>query len=425
MKKLIVFVLIFAMLAVGTTAVFIKLTNDNIIQKDYNITKEMKNDNGAEIVNYKEDSNSANNGSDEKTIDLYGTYSENDLIIEKVSQSVKGYEKQVDIPQISGLKNKNIENKINNNIKNTINSEIQKLAQNGILNTQYSINANFSNVLSIRFDIDYATTGYEKKYISFNYNLIDGEELKFEDLFKKDEDLKSILRMIIYKAMLKEQRDIKFYDGEGFYDEYYDNEKGAWYAKYCWIDERGNTKEEIREYVIPVTEYDIEKLSNKFLKSSEKEFVFTPSHLGIYINNKYYDIELKEIADKVVIYNKYLTEESLYERSDIGAKSVITCSAETKGKISGQLGQYKESKYESNNFFYDVNLIEKYSESYPNNEFKKQKADEIMKKLQERVIEYKNKAANNSDKAYFLFLEAENSNGYFTNRRINPEKRIL
>ncbi len=87
----------------------------------------------------------------EKTLDLYGTYNENDLIIESVPfASFNG--EMAEIPQIKGLKNKEIENKINKDIKNKMKKEIdafeEKYSEVGYFNsTDY---ANFSNIISLR-----------------------------------------------------------------------------------------------------------------------------------------------------------------------------------------------------------------------------------------------------------------------------------
>ena len=39
-----------------------------------------------------------------------------------------------------------------------------------------------------------------------NYNLVNGEEIKFEDLFTKDADLKNIVSRALYRALAETQR---------------------------------------------------------------------------------------------------------------------------------------------------------------------------------------------------------------------------
>lgn len=186
---------------------------------------------------------------------------------------------------------------------------------------------------------------------------------------------------------------------------HYDNEKRAWYATYRVRDENENIKEIIKEYVPPMSEYEIEKLINKFLKQENKIFSFSPSRLEMKIGDSTFSLELKDIADKVVIYDKFLTSESLYEKSNVGVRSIITCSAEE------NFGKYKETKYESNNFFYDICIqpdspARQYiiEDKY---EFMKEKIEKAKIEMNNKVEEYKNIAKSNPDKAYFLFLEVE------------------
>lgn len=373
-------------------------------------TKEIKSKTDTTVV-YKNSPETSN----EKTIDLHGTYSQNDLKVTEVPTKIDGLNKEVDVIQISGLKNKKIENQINNEILSTLKDFVAKDPK-GIDNYYYtSLEANFANVLSVKIS-HYADSedGGFGHYIGLNYNLTNGEKIKFADLFKKNEDLAPIVRQIIYKAsLLYNHEHLDAIEGDpGFADDaYYDADKKAWYATYTWYDEKTQThKEEKREYVLAIDETDIEKYTKKYLNSENPEFFFSPSTLSILYNNEEFTIYMAEIADKVVIYDKYLTENSIFEKDDIGANSVITCSFET---IFGKL---KEAKYESNNFFYDMSFWQRYEDDYPNKDYAKQKDDEAINIMKERVNEYKELASKNPDKAYFLFLEAENTAGI--NRKI-------
>ena len=347
----------------------------------------------------------------EKGIDLHGTYSENDLEIKKESIKVDGFEKDVEIVQISGLKNKKIEDKINNEIKqrqidsaNSI-ANAQKEKDNN-LHSRIEVVANFSNVLSIK--VDFWNNG-SNSYTGLNYNLVTGEKIEFSDLFNKNDSLESIVRQIIYKSSIHvNHNELDAIEGDpGFIDEpYYDAEKGAWYATYYWYDFDTNKEHsEKREYVLALDENEIEKYTKKFLNSNSKEFYFSPAKLTILINGEEYNIFLAEIANKVAIYDKYLTEESIFEKDDIGAKSVVNCSFEK------DFGKLKEAKFESNNFFYDMSFYLKYSDKYPTNDFTNQNENKTINDIKTRVNECREKASNDPNKAYFLFLIGENSNG--------------
>ena len=71
----------------------------------------------------------------------------------------------------------------------------------------------------------------------------------------------------------------------------------------------------------------------------DKSFYFSPSYVGFYVDGDACHLYFQDIADKVVIYDKFLTNESIFERDDIGPTGVVVCSAE---QLSG-LGKFKET----------------------------------------------------------------------------------
>ena len=343
----------------------------------------------------------------EKGIDLSGTYSENDLEIKEEILKINGYNEDIPLVQISGLKNKKIEDKINKELKQTTNDYVNEWLKNkkGNENNIYfdsRAEANFANVLSVKISFWGDSTD---DFIGLNYNLVTGEKIDFNDLFNKNESLEAIVRQIFYKSSLYyNHQNLDSIEGEpGFIgDPYYDAEKGAWFCKYGGIDsETGKEYSETREYVLAMDENEIEKYTKKFLNDKNKQFCFSPADLTIKENNQIASIYLKDIANCVVIYDKYLTENSIFERNDIGAKSLITCSFES------NFGKLKETKYESNNFFYDIALTELFEDDFNANDFVKQTEDESISNLRKKVDEYKQIASNNSNKAYFLFLQAD------------------
>ncbi len=343
----------------------------------------------------------------EKGIDLSGTYSENDLEIKEETLKINGYNEDIPLVQISGLKNKKIEDKINKELKQTTNDYVNEWLKNkkGHENNIYfdsRAEANFANVLSVKISFWGDSTD---DFIGLNYNLVTGEKIEFSDLFNKNESLEAIVRQIFYKSSLYyNHQNLDSIEGDpGFIgDPYYDTEKGAWYCKYGGIDPNtGKGYSEIREYVLAMDENEIEKYTKKFLNDENKQFCFSPADLTIKENNQIASIYLKDIANCVAIYDKYLTKDSIFERNDIGAKSLITCSFES------NFGKLKETKYESNNFFYDIALTELFEDDFNANDFVKQKEDESISNLRKKVDEYKQIASNNSDKAYFLFLQTD------------------
>jgi len=358
----------------------------------------------------------------EKGIDLSGTYSQNDLEIKEETFRIDSFDEDLQLIQISGLKNKKIEDKINQELK----QKTKECANNWLkdkkghennVSFNSEVASNFANVLSVK--VTFGGDGKEK-FIGLNYNLVTGEELKFSDLFNKNESLEAIVRQIFYKSSLHYNHDeLDSIEGDpGFMGEpYYDSEKGTWYAEYfLGYDEKSDKAiTEIREYVLAMDENEIEKYTKKFLSDENKQFCFSPAKLDIIQNDRIASIYLKDISDCVVIYDKYLTENSIFEKDNIGAKSIITCSFEK------NFGKLKETKYESNNLFYDISLFENFDTDFPVNDYAKQKNEEAITMLKERLNEYKETAKNNPDKAYFLFLQTDISNGSYEYRTMDQE----
>lgn len=407
MKKLIIGVLVFALISFGVTGVLIKVKNGKMDFGNNEIVDEDLSENNGNIV---DDSGNVSEEPKEKTIDLYGTYDENDLIIENVDEKIEvvGGLLSRRIPKIRGLKDKSIETKINTDIKNRILERIAQIQEKeDIININYtsldSECANFSNVISICWRMDYQTiNGSDYEYIYFNYELINGERLKFEDLFTEDADIHSILRQMFYRNISKD------YGGE------YDIEDDVWIGNMCEYDENiGECILVEKEFVPEITEYDINKNMKSFMNDAKKEFVFTPTRIHILVNEdtylySYY-LYFKDIADDVVIYDKYVTEESLYETNDIGLKNLWTCSKPLSSF-------YMNYGFLEENFYYDISLRDFYayyieSTDYP---FKKS-----LEKIQTKLIEdckdklegYREIAKKNPDKFFVLSIDWNSSLG--------------
>lgn len=112
--------------------------------------------------------------SESKTIDVFKEYPINPITISENNNRVI----------ISGLKNKEIENKIN-----------QKLSRLDATSSQPGskkcyVNFNVSNILSISCNGS-----------TLNLNLVTGEELKIEEVFNKDSDIYEILVKSIYQSL--------------------------------------------------------------------------------------------------------------------------------------------------------------------------------------------------------------------------------
>lgn len=157
------------------------------------------------------------------------TYFFNELNVEtiyekdgKIIPSDASYEEKRDAysyPKISGLKNKEIENKINEDIRSNL---IDLINREGIANA--TINASFSNILSVKI-----LTNTGGIYSGLNYDLNTGNKIQFEDLFVKSTPIKAILANSLGRAnawrsrnnRLMEWREEKEKNGTYDSDEYW------------------------------------------------------------------------------------------------------------------------------------------------------------------------------------------------------------
>lgn len=378
MKKVFIGVLIFGVLSFLITGALINIS----IHRNYNEFQEHESGDKTVVK--------------EKTLDLNGRYDENDIEIKNVKTKYNGVSGEFDIPAISGLKDKAVEAKINHDIKSKIENKIDEILSSGdeeifldgenfynIIDNSSSL-ANFSNVLSFRTHIIYKTDedSYNYEYVYFNYELVNGERLRFTDLFTKDADLYTIIRKAFYRILAA---DDAYYNGG-----YYDEETGE------WVD---------APYTPVVTEENINKKINQFIANSYEPFYFNSQR--IYFDDYSACVEFKDIADEVTIYDKYLTDESIYERNDIGLKNLWTCSI----SCSDQL-YFREYGFLEDNLYYDIainrgNYYNFDEGEYPYNDFLEELRDENINDVQKQVEKYRDTAKENPDKFYVVFASGQ------------------
>ena len=109
----------------------------------------------------------------EMGIDITGTYDNNDLLIQTLEKEYEGI--LIEIPQIEGLKDHTIQEKINVDMLERVQQACNKISS--LMDVTYITMANFSNVLSIGVYLG-GEGEYEQVYL--NYNLVNGNSLSFE-----------------------------------------------------------------------------------------------------------------------------------------------------------------------------------------------------------------------------------------------------
>jgi len=341
-KIVFIVLVIFTLVSVGITYTLIKNSTSNVYKKNTN----------SQEINV------------EKGIDLYGTYNENDLLINDLLETFSGEE--IKIPQIEGLKNKQIEEKINQDIYSRCLNYIEKNATKFVdfsqMYTFYDVMSNFSNIISINYYMNV------NAHLHLNYNLLTGERLKLEDIFVKDADILEIVRDAYRERLSNYRYSFEFID----------------YDSIAIFDEN-----------------ELYKIVKGYMNASEKDFMLSPSEIYFYSNDSGTSVKLIDIADKISIYTKYLTNESIYESNDIGRKNIFTL-VET----NYDLFDIIDYGYLEDNFWYDVTVNKMYfpDGQVPNEKMEKFNAyaKTLTNEAYEKVNEYREKAKDNADKFYIL-----------------------
>ena len=246
------------------------------------------------------------------------TYNKNDLEIKTVNEgdnpedySARKYTR-ISYVQISGLKDTNIQNKINNEIKELAHSMIKENST-GADSLNVSVKANYSNVLSLEFDK--MSTKYTKndevetidnKIKGLNYNLVTGEKLHLEDLFVSSAPIAAIVSDAAYNALAWDT-NISFNMSEEELD------------KNINMDRRDTSNYEDELLAI------VNKYKNK---KDNIEFCFTETKLFIYdlvsdklISSGRMSLNLMDYIQYLTIFKKYASSD-IYTSNDIGMKNI-------------------------------------------------------------------------------------------------------
>ena len=292
----------------------------------------------------------------ESGIDLYGTYDENDLLIKEKTEIVNGLE--IKIPQINGLKDKNVQEKVNKEIYDRCHELIG--IYEPINYAVYHKRANFGNVLSISFNVG-NNTGYDQVYL--NYELVHGNMLELEDLFLQDTDIREIVRKAFYQSMIK----------DGAYTEE---------DRLAFPDEN-----------------ELYKAVKGYMGGDTYKFSFSPAEITFYYKDHVASIRMIDIADKVSVYSRYMTDESIFENDGIGYDDVFTCADTQYGGF-----EWIDYGYREPNFWYDVTAGQEWTEDIDEEKLRVYGAfkSEMMEAAYDKVEEYAEIAKSNPDQFYIL-----------------------
>jgi len=353
-KAKVIFVSIFSIICLIVTAILIVYQNIEIEDKNQEITGAISKE---------------TNVKDVPGIDLKGTYNENDLLIEE--KSVTKEKIEIRYFQISGLKNKTIENKINKEIESVaLNCYKEKVKDLGeVLNVQVSMweASNFANTVSFELSysakIDDDDDGFYQGIKCLNYDLNTGEQITFDKLFTSDAPMENILRKSAYYNFIS-----------------------------CEIEENLAGDLIISDY--GEIENEIVKIINSYKKGKITEFYYTPMQINVYYKeNQMINIKMEDFAEYIAIYNRYLSEESLYNSNNVGMKDIYTLTK-----------RYKDVYYYTNyqnedNYFVDVSID---FQCTLDDEFAKELVENKISEIENEIIKIKQKVSEDPHNFYVL-----------------------
>lgn len=365
--KIIIFLLIFTLCAIAFTIGAIYYTNNYPKEVDvtHTYTHTQIEDDGLAIQRLTEQ------------------YNENDLNIIDISEK-KGTRTpkylwdsdinkiNIDYFKIDGLKNSTIENQINQEIKAFVHSlysdkELEN-SQIDYIQIRAYVDANFANTLSVSisksiFYIDEnseTTTAYD--YL--NYNLVNGEKIKFSELFT-NASLKNSLMQSIYDNIIDEYIYLNNLDG--------------------LID--------MSTVDLSTVEEETYILLNKLMKNIDTlEFNFSPAY--IYVKDYDLTIDMAKIYSSIAIYNRFKTTDSIFDGTHSGNKNMFVFSS----RISNEDIQYSRYEDISDNFRVEVS-IEMRNDLLSNKSAKKHLNDTISK-VKNEISQIQKQANNTPNKAF-------------------------
>lgn len=307
---------------------------------------------------------------------LQDKYDQNDLLIinqkDHYGNKVEGencYNWNLTYIKIKGLKNKNIEDKINQEIKQTVMDYIVKDAST---TTYYSIDAscyaNYSNTLSILIDNSYYQFEDENSRKYFNYDLNTGNQISFNDLFTNTASIKNMISKCAYNSIALQI---------GSVDLGTDMNK----INYSTINDR------------------VFKIMSEYNLGIPIKFYYTPREIYAYIAGENFTINMKDYYNNIAIYSRYASNKNLYDGSYEAEKNIYVFFDRTQC-------YYSKIENGTDNIYIDIKLRLEDT----NATIVEEKYLDIIEKyknyLNKQEQEYKNYLNENKDKAILFAVSA-------------------
>lgn len=353
-KAKVIFVIIFCIIC-------IIITSGLILYKNIEIEQDAINDIKIE--------NEDISKKDIKGIDLKGTYNQNDLSI--TEKKIAKEKVEISYCKIYGLKNKIVQDNINKELEsialNFYKEKVKDLDEVISVSVNMSNIGNFANTIS--FDISYVAKidddgdGFYKDSKGINYNLITGERISIDKMFTSDCPIADILRKSAYYSLIQKNLE-KNLSGNFIVTDYGDIEN------------------------------DIAIFINQYKNDKIKGYYYSPKYIYIYYGeDDIITIDMEKYSDYIAIYNRYLTDESIFETNNVGLKNLYTLSERTKN-------DFRYTNYEKgSNYFIDINID---NIDGKGNKFSQELLQNKIKEIEDEIEKIKIIVNKDSSKFYIL-----------------------
>ena len=364
-KQIIYFLVAFAIICIIVTAICIFYTING--KKSENNVNESELNTDVNIEKISLDKKYFTNGIENKNV----KYKEGD-VVERFDGDVEDiYEYEISYEQISGLKNNDIQNKINKEIENEVKDLKILLEQNPKferISISAYISASFSDVLSVAIDYSLIKAAdlmldeeadYKTGSVGLNYRLDTGEKLQFNDLFFNTSNIKQILNNSAYEAYAWQYA----MDGETDFNMNLDN------TNYGNIENK------------------VFKILAEYNKNPDLDFYFTPKSIFAIIKDFKFEIDMKKYYEDISIYRAFIadnlyTDNSLKKEFYAFTDSYLTQS-------------YEIENVKGTNFYYEIMC-------YSHDEVNVEVREKVQEKIDEHLQHYYEIAESNPDKGYMI-----------------------
>lgn len=314
----------------------------------------------------------------EEGIDLKGKYNQNDLKINE--KRIARDRVEITYFQIEGLKNQTIEDKINKEIEiEALNGYKEQIDLDKVVNVSVSEyeTANFSNILSLSIyswgKINDDSDDLINIQKGITYDLNTGNRIKLEELFTPNAPIIEILRKSAYNGFVTNNVEMNL-NGD------------------LQINDYGNIEEDVADFI------------EQYKRGNITEFYCTITGINILYKDTYIYISFEDWANYINIYNKYLSNESLYKTDNIGYKNLYTLSEKRFVDFF-----YYQNYQNEQNYFIDISVL--WDEDNCS-DFEKNLVSEKIKDIEKEISNLKIMANNNKENFYILNYGIE-INGFF------------